>query len=191
MTRERLVYAHHDGIEYVFAAARKLASLHFGGPMECDIVGVPYGPTPLHLIGQLGGRHIPGLSGPHLFGLPLIYGMAYDGCQMTYRMRVAEPVEVLAMQPAGSSENYPYRHFPPLLPYVPLALAQTRPCPYSAFAQRFPNLPERPSGDLLVAVPPPATIGLSLWGSGDWEQVTIVFDCNTEQQTIDAYNVCT
>jgi len=162
MTRERLAYAHRNGIEYVFAAARKLSSSHFGGPMQRAIVGVPHGPASLHFIAELGGRHIPGLSGPHLFGLPLLYGMAFEGCQLTYLVPVAKPIEILAIQPARSSEMWPYRHFPPLLPYVPLALVQTRPCAYATFAERFPNMPDRPSGDLVVAVPPPATIGLSL-----------------------------
>jgi hypothetical protein len=50
---------------------------------------------------------------------------------------------------------------------------------------------EQPA-ELLVAVPPPATLGFSMWGpDGDREGVTVVFECDLAERTIRAYNRCT
>ena len=43
---------------------------------------------------------------------------------------------------------------------------------------RLPSAAVAWAGSVNVAVPPPATVGLSLWGRGDWDDVTIVFECN-------------
>ena len=58
---------------------------------------------------------------------------------------------------------------------------------YDAFAARFPNMPERPPAELIVAVPPPASIGVSLWGDGD--DTTIVFACDLRRKTVSACHV--
>lgn len=87
--------------------------------------------------------------------------------------------------------DWPYSNYPPLLPYMPLRLADTPDrVSYDDFASRFPNYPDAQPGDLMVAVPPPATLGMSLWGeAGDGEGTTIVFACDLAAKTIDATNV--
>jgi hypothetical protein len=39
-------------------------------------------------------------------------------------------------------------------------------------------------------VPPPATIGVSLWGDGDASDATIIFACDLKAKEVSATNVC-
>jgi hypothetical protein len=188
MSRESLIYAFHDKRLYIFEEAERRAHSHFGGPLPCEIIGQPFGPKPLHQVAYLSGLHISALSRNHLHELPLIHGMYFDGCQMSYRVESGHKLEILKIQPAQSLDNWPYANFPPLLPYIPLRLEDT-PCSasYDEFAKRFPNMPSEPA-ELMVAVPPPETIGLSLWGdSGDWDDVTIIFECDLKKREVKSY----
>lgn len=189
--KEKLVHAHCEGVDYTFVRANRISSFWFGGPLERDVTGLEHGPRRLHAIGRLSGRAIPALSRHYLSDFPLIYGMCFDGCDLTYRVGTRGAVEVLQMQSTTSLDDWPYRDFPALLPFVPLALATATPRSYADFAKRFPSLPDRPEGQLVVCVPPPATVGVSLWGAGDDEGVTIVFDCDLTTATVHAYNVTT
>lgn len=189
--KERLIHAHCDGVDYTFVRANRVSYAWFGGPMDHEVTGLEHGPRKLHFIGHLGSRAIPPLGRPTIFELPLVYGMCFNGGDVTYRLTGFRKIEVLQMSQRRSLEDWPYAGFPDLLPYVPLERAAATPRSYADFAKRFPNLPDRPEGQLIVCVPPPATIGLSLWGSGDWEGVTIVFDCDLRTGTVHAYNVTT
>jgi hypothetical protein len=52
-------------------------------------------------------------------------------------------------------------------------------------------MPEEQPAELVAVVPPPATIGVSLWGrTGDAEQVAVVFECDLDAKEVTAYNVC-
>lgn len=186
---EPLVFAFHDNKLYAFTRAEAYSSSHFGGPLSADITGKSFGPKPLHTIVTLSAHCIPALSRPYLSQLPLVYGMYYDGCQLEYRIESSSKIELLRIVPAGSSDDWPYTDFPPLLPYVPLKLAKApAKSTYESFAARFPNMPEKQTADLIVAVPPPATIGLSLWGGGDGDDVTIVFECDLADRIVSATN---
>jgi hypothetical protein len=189
--KERLVHAHCDGVDYTFAPAGRITSFHFGGPLDRTVTGLDHGPRRLHAIASLSSRAIRALGRTYLLDFPLIYGMCFDGCDMTYRIIDSREIEVLRMSITRSLDDWPYRGFPDLLPFVPLQLATATPRSYADFARRFPNLPDRREGQLMVCVPPPATIGLSLWGAGDLEGVTIVFDCDLTTATVHAYNVTT
>jgi hypothetical protein len=192
MPGEPLVFAFHDDTLYTFERAPRYSPSVFGGPLNAKISGRRFGPKPLHLVASLCGLHIPALSENYLVELPLIYGLHYNGCQLDYRVAFTHQVELLGIAPAASSDDWPYPHFPPLLPYVPLRLDDTpRRESYDAFAARFPNMPEQQAADLIVAVPPPAAVGLSLWGGdGDASDVTIVFACDLKAKTVSAANVC-
>jgi hypothetical protein len=50
-------------------------------------------------------------------------------------------------------------------------------------------MPEKQPAELMVAVPPPATIGLSFWDSGDRDGVTIVFECDLKKKEVKVYSV--
>ena len=187
MPHEPLAFAFHEDRLYTFERAPRYSPSVFGGPLPAQISGRPFGPKPLHLIACLGGWHIPALNRHHLVELPLIYGLHYDGCCIDYRVDFARKVELLSIAP---SDDYPYPHFPPLLPYVPLRLDDTpRPASYDEFAARFPNMPGRQPAELIVAVPPPAGVGLSFWGAGDADDTTIVFACDLKRKTISAGHV--
>jgi hypothetical protein len=188
MGRERLVYAFHDKTLYLFERAQHRAHSHFGGPPPSEISGQPFGPKPLHQIAYLSGLHIPALGRQYLNSLPLIAGMQFDGYELSYRVESGHKIEILKIKPAQSLENWPYANFPPLLPYIPLRLEDIpRPASYDEFARRFPNMPSEPA-ELMVAVPAPATIGLSLWGdSGDWDDVTIIFESDLKTREVRSY----
>lgn len=190
MPSDPLVFAFHDDMLYSFERSNRHSASVFGGPLGAEISGRPFGPKPLHRIACLGGWHIPALNRSLLVELPLIYGMHFDGCELKYRVQYGHRIELLELMPEASSEHWPYPNFPPLLPYLPLRLEDTpRRASYDEFAARFPNMPERQSAELVVAVPPPVTIGLSLWGAGDWDGVTIVFECNLKDKVVRATNV--
>lgn len=190
MPSEPLVFAFHGDRLYTFERAERHSASVFGGPLSADISGRPFGPKPLHLIARIAGWHIPALNENYLFDLPLIYGLNYDGCSIDYRVEYGHKVELLDIAPAASSDDWPYANFPPLLPYLPLRLDDMpQPTNYDEFAARFPNMPERPPAELIVAVPPPAGIGVSLWGESDGDGVTIVFACDLKARKVSAINV--
>lgn len=192
MTDETLLFAYHDGTAYAFAGARGHASSSFGGPLEIDLGGVAHGPRPLHQIARLSSDHLPVLGAPtNWFELPLIYGLCYDGCRLEYRVDASGDVELLDLDPTRSSDDHPYVGYPSLLPYVPLALAATTRASYAEFANRLASMPPAQPSELVVAIPPPATLGVSLWGRfGDAEGVTIVFECDPSARIVRAYNAC-
>lgn len=181
---EALVHAFHDGWLYSFERADKHTASCFGGPLEVEIGGKPFGPKPLHLIARLGSHHIPALGESNIQSLPLIFGMYYDGCDLSYRID-GQQIELLDLSPAVSADDWPYANFPPLLPYVPLRLSDVpRRSSYEMFVDMFYNMPEKQAGDLIVAVPTLATIGLSLWGGSAGGAVTIVFECDLKEKII-------
>jgi hypothetical protein len=190
MQEEPLVFAFHNDRLYTFERAPQRSASVFGGPLTATISGPSFGPKPLHLIACLGGWHLPALNTNQLFELPLVYGLCYDGCRVDYRVQYGHSIELTSIQPAASSDDWPYPHFPPLLPYVPLRLDDTsRPSSYNDFAARFPNMPERQSAELIVAVPPPASVGVSFWADADANDVTLLFECDLQKKTVSACNV--
>jgi hypothetical protein len=190
MVEEQFVFAYYDGAIFSFERAQKHSESVFGGPMEAELSGIEHGPRPLHMIARLGRGHLPVLSPHYLPDIPLIYGMCYDGCRLEYRVDVVGKIELLELRPTRSSEDWPYLHFPPLLPYVPLQIGETRRSSYAEFAQAFPNMPDEQPSELVVAVPPPATLGVSLWGSAAGDDVTIVFECDLSDRVVSASNLC-
>jgi hypothetical protein len=188
MNSAPLVFAFHDNTLYTFERADRLTASCFGGTLR-KISGRPFGPKPRHRIASLGQLHIPER---HISDLPLVYGMHYGGCELSYRVEPGWRVELLQIDPASSSEDWPYPNFPPLIPYVPLRLDDVpRRVSYDQFAAPFPNMPEKQSAEMIVAVPPPAAIGLSFWDIGDWDGVTIVFECDVQKRHVRAFNVTT
>jgi hypothetical protein len=86
MSHDPLVLVFHEKKLYTFERAERLSGLHFGGPLEAEISGQPYGTKPLHLIARLGSLHISALSQFYLNQMPLVFGMHYDGCELVYHI---------------------------------------------------------------------------------------------------------
>jgi hypothetical protein len=190
MAEEQLVFAYCDGTIFSFERSQTHSESVFGGPMNAEPSGIEHGPKPLHMIARLGSLHLPVLGRHHLREIPLIYGMCYDGCSIEYRIDVGSKIELRELRPTRSSEDWPYLNFPLLLPYVPLQIGETRRCSYAEFAEAFPNMPDAQPAELVVAVPPPATLGVSLWGIGDDDNVTILFECDLADRVVAASNLC-
>lgn len=56
---------------------------------------------------------------------------------------------------------------------------------------RIPNLNEWETSKITIVVPPPKTLGFSLWGpEGDAEDVTIVFQYSLDEDSVRAFNLC-
>jgi hypothetical protein len=167
----------------------------FGGPLEARLSGVEHGPKPLHMIAELASTHLRTKSlgaaeRDNLFDIPLIYGMCYDGFDIEYHVDGVRHIEIRKMRPTQSSGDWPYPNFPLLLPYVPLRVGETRSASYAEFADAFPNMPEPQPTELVVVVPTPATLGVSLWGRGDGEDVIILFECDLADRMVYASNRC-
>jgi hypothetical protein len=114
--------------------------------------------------------------------------MCYDGCCIKYQYDCSK-IMILELEPANSIEGWPYYDYPAILPYYPLALGKRRKESWGKFAARFPNMPDRQPAELVAAVPPPMTLGVSLWGRGDGDGVTIVFECDIGAKRVSSYNV--
>jgi hypothetical protein len=193
MVAEQLVSLFCNGTLYSFERASEHTASWFGGPCEHRFKGIPVGPRPLHKLAHLDQEVMRGLGTPHrVFSLPLLYGLNFSGCEVTYRVAVTEWVEVLELDPEEQSVDFPYPNYPAFLPYAPLRASGSRWCTYREFAEDLPNMADEQPAELLVAVPPPATLGFSMWGpDGDREGVTVVFECDLAERTIRAYNRCT
>lgn len=189
MVEEQLVLAYYDGTIFSFERSRKHSESVFGGPMNTELSGIEHGPKPLHMIARLAREHFAASTQNHLFDIPLLYGMCYDGCSIKYRVDVVGNIKLLELTPTQSTEDWPYLYFPPLLPFVPLQIGDTRRSSYAEFAQAFPNMPDQQPTELVVTVPPPATLGVSLWGVGDDDNVTILFECDLSDRVVYASNL--
>lgn len=194
MPAEPLVLAFHGNKSFRFERAPVRSESVFGGPMQQRVEGIEYGPRPLHMIAEISWMHMPAAhEESRLNKLPLIYGMHYSGCQLRYRV-VSGGIELLQLEPRASSDDWPYANFPSLLPYIPLRLSDVpTEATYARFIDSFgdSNLDNKQPADLVAMVPPPASIGVSLWGRGDGEGVTIVFECDLKKREVFAYSVTT
>lgn len=188
MADEQLVLAYCNGTVFSFERAQKHSTSVFGGPMKPELSGIEHGPKPLHMIARLASMDLPAV-GKHMLEIPLIFGMCYDGCTIKYCIDDVGKIELLELAPTQSSDDWPYLHFPLLLPYIPLQVGDMRRCSYAEFAQAFPNMSDQQPSELVVAVPPPATLGVSLWGIGDDDNVTILFECDLSDRVVYASNL--
>ncbi len=195
MAEEQLIFAYFEGAVVSFVRAHEHSLSFFGGPLDGRVSGIAHGPKPLHLIARLSATHLSPLRQGNsvrdgLFDIPLIYGMYYDGCSLQYYVDGINNVDLRDMSPTRSRDDWPYPNFPALLPYLPLRVGEARRSSYAEFAQQFPNMPPRQSANVVITVPPPATIGVSLWGRADFDAVTLLFECDLAERMVFASNVC-
>jgi hypothetical protein len=188
--RETLLTAFDGKSAFSFGRSEKFSYSEFGGPNEFRISGKRSSSLRLHKIARLSCSHFPIGDTSYVSELPLLYGMLYGGSGLTYRFESSE-IHVLENQ-GKLTDDFPYRDYPLLLPFVPLAVQGRKKQTWRQFASPFPNMKDEQPADIVVVVPPPMTIGVSLWGYwGDAEGVTLVFECDLSAQKVTAYNVCT
>ncbi|MBI1325459.1 hypothetical protein GC170_20025 [bacterium] len=196
-------------LAYVFYAGKAAALVRspthqfsrFGGPCGVSFES-PALPSPLHHVATIGpdclkqklafdGKRLIDIIPPGNYGIPLFYGFSYSGCDLRYALGL-QGVELSSIDPKSADPDWPYRHYPTLLPYFPLEVAEVRKLSWKKFAGLAENLPDEQPAEIVVLVPPPATVGYSMWGpDGDGERVTLVFEIEPKIRSVHAYNVCT
>lgn len=188
--REELVVIYHDGTVTPLVRSDEHSLSVFGGPLEAEVHGMRSA-KPLHHIATVNHNQLQVLGAPqYVWEVPLVYGLFYSGCALEYTFERGA-IAVQSVEPKEPTENWPYANFPVLLPYVPLEVGSEMAESWEQLSRRAPNLPEEQPSEVVVLVPPPATVGLSSWGrGGDAESVTIVFECSLKEKHVAAYNIC-
>jgi hypothetical protein len=191
----RFPVAYHDGIAYFLERSENWSATYFGGPLDVNLSGIRYGTRRLHHILTLDSDQIPRLSECGVFRVPLVYGMCYSGCSMKYKLsnKHGNEIEIVQLTPRKSSPNWPYRDYPPLLPCIPLKVAEKKRCSPQSFV-RFScqESLEVKSHALTAIVPAMFQFGVSMWGRwGDAEDVQIIFQCDLKKLEVNAFNQCT
>jgi hypothetical protein len=188
---EVLVLAFDGTATYSFVRQEKQSFSVFGGPNEGKLLGKRFGKVKLHQIAHLSASHLPTLRDTYVHDLPLHYGLRHDGGGLTYQFQ-GDDITILQLEHKTPSDDFPYKDYPPLLPFVPLAVSKRKKQSWKQFAAQFPNMPDHQPSDLIAVVPPPMTLGVSVWGKwGDAEGVSMVFECDLKTKRVTAYNVCT
>jgi hypothetical protein len=187
---ETLILAFDGRTTYSFSRADKQAASVFGGPMEYRVSGKRPVPDRLHLVARLSHNDLPILGPPsYVFHLPLLYGLRYNEGKFAYQFEHTD-IKVL-VSPGTPTEDWPYRHYPTLLPYIPMAVTKRKKQSWQQFAAEFPNMKDKQPTELVVICPCPMTTGVSLWGrEGDAEGVAMVFECDLAAKKVNTYNVC-
>jgi len=188
--REELVVVFHEGRVTSLVRSDAHSSSVYGGPLELQTAGQSL-PRPLHHVAHLSFGQLPFLGAPrYVFDLPLVYGLYYEASTIKYTFDHGR-ISIESLLPSGPLDGWPYEGYPPMLPYVPLEVGEVSEASWSIFLSRAPNLPEEQPSEAVILVPPPATLGFSMWGkSGDAEGVTLVFECSLESKRVVAYSVC-
>jgi hypothetical protein len=166
----------------------------FGGPPPFVISGIPetiYDTSELHFVGRVSHYDIPPLA-RHISEIPLFYGFSFDACQLSYELDSPSKANLMDLTPASPTKGFPYENYPATFPLVPLRLGRRQRMTYDKFSSAYPNLEGDQPADLVVAVPPALSVGVSMWGKyGDGDDITVVFECDFTDGTVSAYNVCT
>ncbi len=194
MLRHQITFpvAYFRGTAYFFAPAETYSSTYFGGPSDVELIGKPSDSAPLHHVLTISSALVPALGEFNFLSLPLFYGLRYSGCSLVYRMPNGSDCEITNLEPNSSSEDFPYKHYPVLLPYVPLRVERSVPFTPEMFSGLANQEVEIRQMTMTVIVPPIYIGGVSLWGpAGDAEGVQIIFECDFRTKMIRASNQCT
>jgi len=184
-------FVYHLGKLFVYERTDGWAPSYFGGPAGVRITGVRRGSKSLHHVLTLSCVDIPVLERAYL-PLPLFYGFCYSGCTLMYRLTTSKAT-ITQLDPRESTAEWPYRHYPDLLPYFSMKIARVRRCSFRDFCKLSPQRDYSVAEtSLIVVVPPIPNLGVSLWGPmGDGEGVQVVFEYDVGNRTIRAFNQCT
>ena len=188
---EALVTVFAGDLALPFFKTGEDSSSCFGGSATVISEAPSYGPKSLHQVGFLSASDLASVCLPsEQEGLPLVYGLCYDGCLLKYKFaRGAAHIESIV--PSLSSDDWPYPSYPSVFPRTPLRAGAARREARTELAVRWPQVRSLQDGECLVVVPPPEGLAYSLWGAGgDSEGVTLLFYCSWSSKTVVAENVC-
>jgi hypothetical protein len=138
--------------------------------------------------------------------MSLFFGMRYDGCKLLYRVPVMQAAnaqyirdtldttEIVSMSPSKAASDWPYRGYPEILPYIPLAIESRETITPEQFARQltWQGLEAFSGEELVVVVPAISRLGVSMWGrDGDNEGVQLIFRYRYDAKEIAAVTQCT
>lgn len=200
LSSEQYPYLYYRGRATTFVRSAVTRGSYFGGPGHFAIKGVPHGPMPLHHLATICTSDL-GIEDSRFGGhIPFYHGMCYKCCDLTYRLPVhtikvasAPSMEVTGIDPSVSSDDWPYAHYPKLLPYLPLMVQETIEMPLETFSESvMQGIDELSDDELVFVVPPNPGMGVSLWGPrGDMANVQVIFIYNTKTGKTRVYDACT
>ena len=165
----------------------------FGGPLGLEVRGARARSALLHRVLTLSLTDpLLGLSMEGLNELPLVYGLRHDGCRLRYRVTSGRQIELIELTPASPAKSWPYSKYPPKFPERRFALRNDGAIEPEQVDELTWQGVERidPADGIVAIVPPSKKYGVSLWGSGDAEQVQVVFEFDLRARTVTAYNQC-
>jgi hypothetical protein len=200
--RDPLLRAFYNNQVHCYDIVPKISSSTFGGPLETSLYGNFPQAALLHQIAFICGTDRPDYETQYLRDLPLLFGMLFDGCALTYQLVSGEMeneghrfhysgIEILEMDKEEPTEDWPYADYPRHLPYWPIAKISQEPCTWQEFGESIFDYRENQEAPLVFALSPPMTAGFSLWGrSGDAEQVQIIWEIDPATEIIKARTRC-
>jgi len=158
----------------------------FGGELNMAVAGLPHGPHALHRVVtiDLTDQRL-GIVAANLKHLPLVFGMRFEGCDLTYEVASDQSILIKRSEQQRSSEDWPYQGFPDTLPQFGLRLRDPMSMPLDEFASMIhQGLDAAEPDDLIVVVPSVSDYGgVSLWGEHGWG-VQIVFMFSRSDRTV-------
>ena len=147
---ETLILA-FDGSTVLFHPLGEALLLRFRWAEGCKISGKRPVPDRIHYIARLNHNDLPILGPPsYVFDLPLLYGLRYNDGNLAYKFELSD-ISVLE-SPGTFNDDWPYRDYPTLLPYIPLTVAKRKKQTWQQFAAEFPNMKDEQPSDLVVIV---------------------------------------
>lgn len=166
---------------------------YFGGLNDLETLDYLNGERPLHRVLTLD------LSDPDLdfsingvTQIPLLYGFAFDGCELEYEVLSDSTIRIIELVPNHPAEDWPYPNYPAHFEPVPVGFTKPEPANEEKIDEVTWRLfdKSKPS-EIWVNVPPNDALGVSLWGSdGDAEGVEVVFRIDPTTRTVSVKNEC-
>lgn len=184
----RVIAVYHRGTIFYLAPGNATGAVaQFGGNIRQPIHNCPAS-AKLHQFLKIDAHEL-GFA-----GIPLVYGITHDGCNLTYRINDTGQITIEKLYPAQSSSDWPYTHYPGAYSVVDLQMIGQEQATFDDFqdllAQGYTPLDDEDCTH--VAIPPHKNFGVSLWGEdGDLEMVQILFSIDHRNKSVKVENQCT
>lgn len=163
---------------------------YFGGPHTDHVdTAVDLESAVLHHVATINLPKFGVLGTQFGFSVPLFYGLCHEGCVIEYHKTATAAIEFTSLDPAEAEEGYPYRGYPPILPYYELGVAESNEYRPEDLRHRLANTGWRIREDFLyVVVMEHPAVGHCLFEPGSG--VEIVFEYVPSSGNVRATNQC-